>query len=55
MWFQEQTPHVKLWPELTELLSGELVTVVMQSNKTMIALYWTFGLQFMHAEHIRGH
>ncbi len=27
----------------------------MQSNKTMIALYWTFSLQFLHAEHIHGH
>ncbi len=41
--------------ELTDLLLGELVTVVMQSNKMMIALYRMFGLQFMHAEHIHGY
>ncbi len=39
-------PCTKLLPELASLLSGELTTVVMQSNKTMIALYQMFGLQF---------
>ncbi len=31
--------HMRLPDELAELLSGELATVVMQSTKTMIALY----------------
>ncbi len=47
-------PHMKIPNELAELLSGEYTTVVMESNKTMIALYQTFGLQFLHAEHIHG-
>ncbi len=47
-------PCMKLPPELTDLLLGKLTTVVMQSNKMMIALYWTFGLQFLHAEHIHS-
>ncbi len=45
---------MKLPAELADLLSGELMTVVMQSNKAMIALYRTFGLQFLHAEHIHS-
>ncbi len=32
-------PYMKLLEELADLLSGELTTVVMQSNKAMIALY----------------
>ncbi len=47
--------HMKIPTELAELLSGDHVTVVMQSNKMMIALYRTFGLQFLHDEHIYGH
>ncbi len=46
--------YMRLLEELADLLSGEITTVVMQSNKTMIALYQTFGLQFLHAEHIHG-
>ncbi len=38
----------------SEVLLGELVTVVMQSTKTMIALYRTAGLQFLHVAHIHG-
>ncbi len=41
--------------ELAELMLGEYMTVVMESTKTMIELYRTFGLQFLHAEHIHGH
>ncbi len=48
-------PHMRIPDELAELLSGEYMTVVMESNKTMIALYRTFGLQFLHAEYIHGH
>ncbi len=48
----EGHPHMKLPDELAELLSGELMTVVMQSMKTMVALYRTFRLQFLHVEHI---
>ncbi len=47
-------PYMKLPAELAEVPSGELVTVVMQSNKMMIALYITLGLQFLHGEHIHG-
>ncbi len=46
---------MKILPELAKLLLGEHAMVMMESNKTMIALYWTFGLQFLHAEHIHGH
>ncbi len=48
-------PHMKILPELAELLSGEHAMVMMESNKTMIALYRTFRLRFLHAEHIHGH
>ncbi len=47
-------PYMTIPRELTDLLSSKLATVVMQSNKTMITLYQTFSLQFMHAEHIHG-
>ncbi len=47
-------PHMKILPELAELLSGDYAMVVMQSNKAMVTLYRTFGLQFLHAEHIHG-
>ncbi len=40
--------------ELAELLSGDHATIVMQSNKMMITLFRTFGLQFLHAKHIHG-
>ncbi len=40
--------------ELAELLMGEYTTVVMESNKMMIALYRMFRLWFLHAEHIHG-
>ncbi len=46
--------HMTLPPEPADLLSGELTTVVMQSNKMMVDMYRMFGLQFMHAEHIHG-
>ncbi len=45
--------YMQLLPELADL-SGELTTVVMQSNKMMIVLYQMFGLQFLHAKHIHG-
>ncbi|MCP4549308.1 MAG: hypothetical protein GY835_22880, partial [bacterium] len=38
-------PHMRLPEELAELLTGEYATVVVQSQKTMIALYRTFGLR----------
>ncbi len=47
-------PYMKLPAELANLLLSKLTTVVMQSNKTMVALYQTFVLQFMHAKHIHG-
>ncbi len=47
-------PHMKIPEELAELLSGEYTTVVMESSKTMIALYRMFRLRFLHAEHIHG-
>ncbi len=37
-------PYMRLPTELVDLLSGELTTVVMESNKMMIALYRMFGL-----------
>ncbi len=40
--------------ELAELLTGEHMTVVMESSKTMVALYRTFGLHFLNAKHIHG-
>ncbi len=47
-------PYMRIPTELAELLSGDHVMVVMQSNKMMIVLYWMFGLQFLHAKHIHG-
>ncbi|MCP4535512.1 MAG: hypothetical protein GY832_00025, partial [Chloroflexi bacterium] len=47
-------PYMEIPEELAELLTGEHTTVVMESSKTMIALYQTFWLQFLHAEHIHG-
>ncbi len=47
-------PYMRIPEELVELLMGEYTTVVMESSKTMIALYRTFGLQFLHAKHIHG-
>ncbi len=47
-------PYMRLPDELANLLTGDYATVVMQSRKTMIALYRTFGLRFLHAEHIHG-
>ncbi len=46
--------HMEIPEELAELLTGEYMTVVMDSSKTMLALYWTFGLRFFHTEHIHG-
>ncbi len=47
-------PHMELPEELAELLSCDYATVVMESNKTMLTLYRTFGLRFLQAEHIHG-
>ncbi len=47
-------PHMKIPLELAEMLSGKHAMVVMQNNKTMIALYRMFSLQFMQAKHIHG-
>ncbi len=40
-------PHMRIPPEFAKLLSGDHTTIVMQSNKMMIALYRMFSLQFL--------
>ncbi len=47
--------HMYLLPELSDVLSGKYVTIVVDSTKTMIALYRMLGLQFLNVEHITRH
>ncbi len=47
-------PYMRIPEELAKLLVGEYTMVVMESTKTMIALYRTYGLRFLHTEHIHG-
>ncbi len=48
-------PYMYLPPELANVLPGKYATIVVDTTKTMIALYWMVGLQFLNVEHITKH